>query len=693
MLTIKPSEGRRYARQSVFIEGLIAGQKTYSSQFGGRWVVDVTDVDGSLSEIAGTLVLNEQPNENPATSALGVTTPNRALVALFSGDEFAKLYQPGRRFRAEVVIGVHEANVWFNVSQLLLFEPSFSIGTRQVFREPFCERRLFLRSRGIKGNLYQKPNGLGGVFIGNLVHSTFQDFACSSNRSKFAADFLTNPKEFLLRHLQSEALLLGAFGQLGDIPCISGDEWTTAKNQVAALIQSPKVLQLLESETQWFSEVPLATTAIDGDTDLRSPSKIVELKTGDHKQSHDDQLCMYLVAEMLQHGHSIASAREALLVSSSTRIHDDSLRVMPIGDSAQLRRTLERFLLARHRLLLVSSGLRLPKIDFEPSSCEAEACEYYFSRDERGYIPGTSACHFYCQTDRSWHCTGCRHSTCCTEHSKYHSFQVLDEANKIREGLANEIEQRRREADIVVKWQAQFQVLGGTGRRQVSLKPDSNPIIDPPFPGERVHIRVDESEFSTWGQLSSIDEAGGWSVVNRGPELPVGAVVQVGSSRSTLTGVHFLLSCLDELQRLNDVSDGNGIAFAGGNVPAKRPEFAPSLDIAIQDTSVTDIFCQSFSVKSALAILERSLQAIQGRVLIVSNSSRVPNHPHIDLRGGQVLGIALNSSGITNALSKIKNELEATQCWVMSPSQLLDSDIVKALPRQGQKVFRLCSDL
>ena len=60
----------------------------------------------------------------------------------------------------------------------------------------------------------QNEEGLHGIFIGNLVGSTFQDMVVSSDRNKRFKEFVENPKKFLRETIQSDALLMGAMGQI-----------------------------------------------------------------------------------------------------------------------------------------------------------------------------------------------------------------------------------------------------------------------------------------------------------------------------------------------------------------------------------------------------------------------------------------------------------------------------------------------
>jgi hypothetical protein len=686
MTTIKPSEGLQYARHTVFVEGKIAGLKSRTGPRGDRWVVSIADLDSTTGRSDAILVLNENPAQNPPVHALGVKSPNQAILTLYRDKAFERLFQPGMIFRAEAIVGDYNGTAWFNVWQIILFEPQFMIGTRQLYNEPICERRLLLRARGIKGNRIYSRTNLGGTFIGNLVHSTFQEITTSPNRAHLIAEFRDNPKEFLLRAIQLDAILIGAMGQLGDTPRIYGSEWNTAKNQIEKLIDSQSVQNLLDEDPKWFSEVPVSGNSIHGDIDLRSPSRILELKTGVYHPAHHKQICVYLVGEMLEHGFSVKDRREAYLVSSSGKIPDDNDRVQPIlGNSPQVLETLERFLLARHRLLLVSAGKKLPKIEFDPETCQDEHCEYYLPEHGSGT---TSGCHFYCQTDRNWSCEGCKHSPQCTEHSKRHSFEVLDEANRVRNALNQEIEFHRKRSQKKASWGGQFEIMDTAINRSLLLRPSTGCAFDPPSPGEKIIIKHENHDYPTSGLMVGKDEDDNWMVIDRGTTPgETGSTVQLTQPRSELNGIYHLQRCIDELQRLEDVSHREGISFAGGTIVSGRPDITDNLQSIISDPSITDIFCQSFDVRISKQLLNEVVSSAKGRLLIVTDVKKLPIDGSMDLRGAQVLKIASDARSIPNALARVKDELEQHLHWVISPDVLLNTDTFSALPHRGHEFF------
>ena len=112
-----------------------------------------------------------------------------------------------------------------------------------------------------------------------------------------------------------------------------------------------------------MAEVPVASNAIHGNIDLRTEKVILELKSGGHKPWHNNQLYVYLVGEMLQHGFAVKDRRKGILISSSTQLTEDN-RVTILHENDHLMEIFRRFLLARHRLLFASSGGKLPKIAF-----------------------------------------------------------------------------------------------------------------------------------------------------------------------------------------------------------------------------------------------------------------------------------------------------------------------------------------
>ena len=169
---------------------------------------------------------------------------------------------------------------------------------------------------------------------------------------------------------------------------------------------------------------------------------------------------------MFRHGFAIKDDRKG--INHTSLKVDEGNRVIVLQQDEQLMEFLRRVLLARHRLLLTSGGVRLPKIDYNTAACEGESCPYYLQEDSTE----GSACHFYCQTDRNWSCEGCKHNTTCVEHSKYHPFQVLDESNRIREALRKEIELLHNESNAYSEWSDTFTITQVGDRRLLAL---SNP--------------------------------------------------------------------------------------------------------------------------------------------------------------------------------------------------------------------------
>ena len=582
--------------------------------------------------------LNENPGAEPGGERMGVGNPNAGILQLFRDEKFGSLFKEGRTFRAEAIVGNVNGMPWFNVWQIILFEPEFKIGTRQVFNEPTCERRVLLQTRGVKGMQRQNEEGLGGIFIGNLVGSTFQDMVVSSDRNKRFKEFVENPKKFLRETIQSDALLMGAMGQIGESQRLYGNEWSIAKNQITKLIESSSVQQQIQASGQWKTEVPVSGGTIDGNIDLRTDDTIIELKSGIHHGSHNDQVYVYLVGEILKHGFAIRNDRKGVLVTSSLQVVDDDNRVTILQDQDRLEEMLRRFLLTRHRLLIASSGERLPKINYEPSECEGERCPYYLQDDDKGQ----SACHFYCQTDRNWDCGDCKHTTKCKEHSKYHPFEVLDESNRIRSALRREIESVRDGKTAYSEWNSKFTVSSVGDQRLLTLNNPSGFSVDPPKPGEKILIQTVDEASPVRGQMCRLSEDDDWIIINRGPHLGTdhqGGEITVSQPKSELNGIYHLQGCLDDLQRLGEVSNREGVSVAGGSLVSGRPQIIENLGDVIFEDSVTDIFCQSFSVTKSKTILHEVVQAAMDheRFLIVTDAIMQSTEGYIDLRGDQLL--------------------------------------------------------
>ena len=114
--------------------------------------------------------------------------------------------------------------------------------------------------------------------------------------------------------------------------------------------------------------------------------------------------------------------------------------------------------------------------------------------------------------------------------------------------------------------------------------------------------------------------------------------ITVSQPKSELNGIYHLQGCLDDLQRLGEVSNREGVSFAGGTLFPGAPNIENLGDVIFED-SVTDIFCQSFRLLNPKTILHEVVQAAMDheRFLIVTDAIMQPTEGYIDLRGDQLL--------------------------------------------------------
>ena len=684
MRTIRPSEGLKHLKETVFVEGIIAGPKTYSNNYGGRWIIEIADANSQDSTTDAILVANENPNQNPAIKDLCKKPPNDAILSIFRNDEFAKLFQPGTVFRAESIVDRSNGLAWFNIWQIFLLEPYFKIGAKQIYNEPLCQRRLFLRSRGIKEKKVTNDEYTGHFFVGNLVHSIFQKIALSNDRSTIVSDFRSNPDKFLLNNLLPKALLVCGMSKQGSGRSIGDRELSEVKKHIMRLVNSSNVLELVSAGNDWVSEVPVSGTSIHGEIDIRDKYHLLELKTGQSKSSHKNQLKSYLIGDMLEKGSFIMEELKAYLIYSNSYISEEN-RVYEISNSTEnLIETLNRFTMARHRLLLVNAGLKLPKIEFEANYCKSARC-HYFKDDAKE----TSGCHFYCQIERSWSCEDCKHASFCNEHTKLHSLDVIDEANRIRKALINEIEFMRRKVNENYTWAGTFKVIEDKGNNIYLVVAEDGFGFDPPSSGEKILIHKPENNFPSIGYVLGIATDYGYEIISHGGMfLEKDEVIKLEQPRSELNGLFELLECLDELQRLGAFSHREGIAFSGGNVISGQPEKVFSIKDAIHEKSVTDIFCQSFNLDQSEKLLLDAIENIEGTTLIVTEAITIPVKESFDTRGKQVIDLISSQDSLSGAILKIKAKLESCSYWITSPDMLLnDNEIFESLPSKGNKYF------
>jgi hypothetical protein len=694
MKRIKPSQGlmeRPAAR--IIIEGKFAGPVIWSDNLGGRWTIEIRDLgDQGASNPPAFLSINLEPKDNPHLPA-GIPDLRMGVRSLFESQEFSPLFREGAPFLAEAVLGLVDGRPWFNVSEWLLVEPDYPVGVRQIIGEPICERRIMLAARGIKSRRnanYEDANG--GFIVGDLVHSVFQAIATALDRETRIKQAQQNPALIVAEFLPREVALKASLLMIGISPRITGSsEIATAVAHIKNLVSSPAVLQLLGVD-QWHSEVRAANPAIDGIIDIRSTRTILELKT-DAKQrtAHIEQAQLYLVADMLKHGvREVCQQHKAFVVRSSTQIPDDNLRVTPAHRNEEmLLQMLDRFVTARHRFLLAGGRLILPKIKLSEAQCED--CPF-FKDDSEASKP--SPCHFYCQTDRNWLCDGCNHATPCSQSQMRHSYAVLDDSNRIRVALIEEIQALRRESiggDARVDWERTFRIeqirLGG----QFVLAPQFSDDVDPPLPGSEVFIEPDGwSERIPAEVIQNGFVEDSWIIATNAPlsTLATGLTCRVFQSRSRVAAAYSLLSCVDELQRESGGSSKEGISFAGGSALSGKLQAVDSIQKGIE-AGAQDIFCQCFNIHESRSLLRGYVETNPtGSILIVTDA------PDLGLNNDTILKLDASTiqsaiTGVTDARDALKNlkaELDTHRVWVISSQRLL-SGCLSFLPSKGLGYF------
>jgi len=695
-MRIKPSQGAsQHAGKPVLIEGKFAGPIIESNNFGGRWTIEVRDRnDSGTGNAPAVLSVNWHPQGNPHLPS-GIPQLRSGVKSLFQLPEFAPLFREGAPFLAEAVVGFVDGRPWLNISEWLLIEPEFPVGVRQIIGEPICQRRIMLAARGIKSSRYSNAaDGAGGFIVGDLVHSVFQAIATApvQDRTDLITNALQTPQKIVAEFFPRDVALKGALLAVGKPPEESNfSVITTASTHIRNLASSQVVNQLLGND-QWSSEVRVAHPAVDGLIDIRSTNSILELKTDSiQKKAHIEQAQLYLVADMLKHGvKNVCGHHKAFVVRSSSQITADSLRITPVHlNTTMLLQLLDRFITARHRFLLVGGRVVLPQINMTESECED--CPY-FKDDQVTGKP--SACHFYCQTDRSWTCDNCKHLHSCTQSQARHDFEALDDSNRIRMAVLEEIQSIRREEfreGANQDWEKIFEITQILPGGQLTLDPMFTDDIDPPRPGsdvfiqppgwnERIHAEVIRNGFA--------DDSWIIATTARMPSLVTGMQCRVFQSRSRVSAVYALLSCVDELQRHTEGSSIEGISFAGGRTLSEKLRVVDSIKQAI-DAGVEDIFCQCFNLHESRSILRNCLEINNtGRTLIVSDAPvlGVNNDSILKLDAPEIQAAITGVPDAREALRNLKAKLETHRVWVISSRRLM-SDCLKFLPANGVGFF------
>ena len=690
MRRIRPSQGlAELPATRVLVEGKITGPIIASENHGGRWTIAIRDVDDQGNGMApAVLSMNRQPMNNPHLPD-GIPELRMGVRSLFENSDFAPLFREGVPFLAEAVLGFVDGQAWFNVAEWLLIEPDYPVGVRQIIGEPICDRRIMLAARGIKSRRSaNSESGNGGFIVGNLVHFIFQVIATASNREPLIQRAQQHPEQIVNEFFPREVALNAALLMVGNSPRITGfSEIRTAIKHIKNLVSSPAVIQLLAND-QWHSEVRAASPAIDGIIDIRSTKTILELKTDPiQKTAHLEQAQLYLIGDMLKHGvMEVCERHNAFIVRSSSQIPDDNLRTTPAhGNTAMLLQMLDRFISARHRYLLVGGRVILPKISLTEGECAD--CPFFKDDPETGK---PSACHFYCQTDRSWTCKNCNHLGSCSQSQTRHSYETLDDANRIRTALLEEIQTLRREAiggTARVEWERTFRIeqirLGG----QFVLTPQFSDDVDPPLPGSEVFIEPDGwSERIPAEVIRNGFVEDSWIIATNAPlpTLASGASCRVFQSRSRVAAAYSLLSCVDELQRESGGSSKEGISFAGGRALSGKLRAVDSIQKAIE-AGAQDIFCQCFNLHVSRSFLKDYLKASPtGSVLIVSDAPDIglKNEAFLRLDAPALQDAIAGAANAHAALVKLTEIMNGHRVWVVS-SQRLFSRCLSFLPASG----------
>ena len=479
---------------------------------------------------------------------------------------------------------------------------------------------------------------------------------------------------------------------LGSTPLITGSsEIATAITHIRNLASSKAVIQLL-GDDQWHSEVQAANPAIDGVIDIRSSTTILELKT-DSKQraAHIEQAQLYLIGDMLKHGvKEVCERHRAFVVRSSSQIPDDHLRVTPAHESAaMLLQMLDRFVTARHRYLLAGGRIILPKISLTEAECDD--CPFFKDDQETGK---PSACHFYCQTDRSWTCESCNHLGSCSQSQTRHSYEVLDDANRIRTALIEEIQTLRREAvgeTARVDWERTFEIEQIQPGGQLVLTPRFSDDVDPPQPGSEVSLQPDGWHERIPAEVIQNGFAEDrWIIATSAPLSPlaIGMTCRAFQSRSRVAAAYSLLSCVDDLQRQTEGSSQEGISFAGGRALSGKLQAVDSIQEAI-DKGAEDIFCQCFSLHASRSLLKDYIATNKtGSILIVSDAPDlgVTDASILKLDAPTIQGAISGAVDARDAMRDLKATLEGHRAWAIS-SRRLFSDCLKFLPGKGAGYF------
>lgn len=606
-----------------------------------------------------------------------------AVVEVFENDLFRPLLRVGGIVLAEALVGISNGRTYYNVSNLLIFEPERAVGMRQIMNVPDCERRILLAVRGVRNASRGRMDRPNGFIIGKLVHALFEQIAISPDKEELFSRYSDSPERVIEALAPANLLLETSLGRIGDLAHIGEREIQTVISHVGNLVRDNGVRELVLGD-DWTCESPVAGRTIDGWIDLRSPTKIVDLKTTETQAPEElEQVQLYLVGDMIEHGvQKVREQHRGYLLRSSCRVLEGEPRVVDVGDPMAV---LDKFIRTRHRYLLASARLHLPQITLDPESCGY--CPFF----RENVVP--TACHFYCEAERRWDCLTpslCSHANVCLESGVFHNCEVLDAVDSIRGAIGCEIDRYHEllsTGDTLDIWEGLFTVMDVLPYGRLLLEPTGGYHIDPPCPGQPLYLYLESKHEPLAVELvSRPGELRKWNVVAKGPSssVRIGEQCRLASHGSQLDELLRLLITVDRLQRRTGGSSRAGIAFAGGKVVSGRPVETNSIGEAICGPA-TDVFCQCVSVKDSRSILRECLSAIGPSRILVIAADADPDMDGLHLSAELVERVP-REGGLAVTTERMATLLNDSLVWMMSPYALASGDLA-FLPSEGKDFF------
>lgn len=430
----------------------------------------------------------------------------------------SNLFNPGEEVFFEGFLKYSSAGViWINVERILIAHPSITIGPREIISAVRCPRIYYLEYiKNTTDNILKKP--VKHISRGNVVHNICERLTSSGEivhlSEKEEWEISGHLCKIVEHEMNTTFKMSSALHLLADSPLESVQK--DIYFHLKALTRDTEVADFFRGKRVVTEKMVNLSYGFLGVIDFFVDGSIpVELKTSSNlHEEHLIQLKVYLLVSYLDSGNRMGYLIFSKCVESGSS--GDYRHVHPVDLTDE---DIDAILYARHRVLLMRRGMRLPS----PQNMDCNGCRYRYPSPyslQKMY----PACSFYCQTERYWDCydydeTGQITALCplfddCTLKFSYFDTEIIDHWNKMRKAISTENEelgllsrQLRNLPDETL--QMAGQKVGGlkftTRSEQIYTfgLDEALPCLDC-VPGDRVTISTEDGKHIYSGTLAGI---------------------------------------------------------------------------------------------------------------------------------------------------------------------------------------------